>query len=136
MIDRLNGIKDPAERARVASELLGKGWQSMSELIAGGSDKLRKSLDSVSDAKVIDQKELDKARKFRENMDELKDGFEDFAIALGENLVPILGKAVELLADVTGAVNKVIDFKPAGDVIEKIIGSNPIVTTKETVINS
>ena len=120
VIDRLNGIKDPAERARVASELLGKGWQSMSELIAGGSDKLRKSLDSVSDAKVIDQKELDKARKFRENMDQLKDGFEDFAIALGENLVPILGKAVELLADITGAVNKVIDFKPAGDVIEKI----------------
>lgn len=120
VIDRLNGIKDPAERARVASELLGKGWQSMSELVAGGSDKLRKSLDSVSDAKVIDQKELDKARQFRDNMDELRDSFEDFALELGENLVPLLADAAGLLADITGAVNKVLDLKPAGDVIEKI----------------
>jgi len=120
VIDRLNGIKDPAERARVGSELLGKGWQSMSELIAGGSDKLRKSLDQVSDAKVINQEELDNARKYRQNMDNLKDSFDDLAIALGQNLVPILAETVGFLADIVGLVDKALS--PTGDVIAKEFG--------------
>ena len=120
VIDRLNGIKDPAERARVASELLGKGWQSMSELIAGGSDKLRKSLKEVSDAKVINQEELDNARKYRQNMDNLKDSFDDLAIALGQNLVPILAETVGFLADIVGLVDKALS--PTGDVIAKEFG--------------
>jgi len=90
VIDRLNGIKDPAERARVASELLGKGWQSMSELIGQGSDKLRDSLDKVSDAKVVDPKELEQARKFREKMDELKDSVGDLSMAIGSDLLPVV----------------------------------------------
>jgi len=116
-IDRLNGIKDPAERARVASELLGKGWQSMSELIAGGSDKLRASLAEVSDAKVINQEELDKARKYRANMDDLKDSFDDLAIALGNNLVPVLAKTMGFLADVVGVLDKAAN--PTEDVLAK-----------------
>jgi len=116
-IDRLNKIKDPAERARVATQVLGRSWQDMAELIAGGSDKLRKSLADVSDAKVINQEELDNARKYRENMDNLKDSFEDLAIALGQNLVPILAETVGFLADITGYVNKALH--PTGDVIAK-----------------
>jgi hypothetical protein len=95
VIDRLNGIKNPAERARVASELLGKGWQSMSELIGQGSDKLRKSLDQVSDAKVVDPKELEQARRFRQQMDDLKDSVGDLSMAVGTDLLP----AVIALAD-------------------------------------
>lgn len=117
VIDRLNGIKDPAERARVASELLGKGWQSMSELIAGGSDKLRKSLDEVSDAKVIDEDELIRARKYRENMDKLSDSFDDFAIAIGQNLVPILSDALGAVADLVDLVDKALS--PAGDIVQE-----------------
>ncbi len=72
VIDRLNKIKDPAEKARVATQLLGKGWRDMSNLIALGSDDLRKSLASVSDAKTISPQEAEKARKFRDNMDNLR----------------------------------------------------------------
>ena len=53
-IDRLKKIKDPAEKAKVATQLLGKGWQSMSELINLGAHDLRKSLKDVSGAQVID----------------------------------------------------------------------------------
>jgi len=95
VIDRLNGIKNPAERARVASELLGKGWQGMAELIGQGSDKLRKSLDQVSGAKVVDQKELEQARKFRQQMDDLGDSVGDLSMAIGSDLLP----AVIALAD-------------------------------------
>jgi methyl-accepting chemotaxis protein len=98
VIDRLNGITDPAERARVASELLGKGWQGMSELIAGGSDKLRASLAGVSEQKVIDERELEKARKYRESMDKLRDAGDDLAQSLGEHLIPALTIVAEIAA--------------------------------------
>ena len=53
VIDRLNKIKDPATKARIATQLLGKGWRDMSQLISMGADDLRASLASVSDAKTI-----------------------------------------------------------------------------------
>jgi hypothetical protein len=95
VIDRLNKIKDPAEKARVATQLLGKGWRDMSNLISMGSDDLRKSLATVSDAKTISPQEAEKARKFRDNMDNLKDTIEDLSLQIGETLVPALSTAVE-----------------------------------------
>ena len=109
VIDRLKEIKDPAERASVASQLLGKGWQGMAELIAQGSDKLRSSLDQVSGSKVIDEKELQRARDFRDTMDKLRDIGEDFAIALGENLVPVIETTVSVGSDVGDIFSSITD---------------------------
>jgi len=99
VVDRLNEIKDPAERAATASKLLGKGWTGMAEVIAMGSDKLRKSLAEVSDSQVIDKDELKKAKDFRFAMDELNDELGDLALELGESLIPALTIAVGKMAD-------------------------------------
>jgi len=99
VVDRLNEIKDPAERAATASKLLGKGWTGMAEVIAMGSDKLRKSLAEVSDSQVIDKDELKKAKDFRFAMDELNDELGDLALELGESLVPALTTAVTKMAE-------------------------------------
>jgi hypothetical protein len=104
VVDRLNAIKDPAERATAASQLLGKGWQSMSELIAMGSDDLSKSLAQVSDSKVIDESELKKARDFRAAMDNLNDKVEDLSLTLGEELVPSLIAAADGIMMVADAL--------------------------------
>lgn len=121
VVDRLNGIKDPAERARVASELLGKGWQSMSGLIAGGSDKLRKSLDEVSEAKVVNQEELEQARKFRASMDNLKDSAEDLSIELGNTLIPLVTTLVDGFAKVAGFVNDVRNLRGPSEEMQAIM---------------
>jgi hypothetical protein len=99
-IDRIKGIKDPAEKARVAAQLLGKGWQSMSTLIEMGADDLSTALGNVSDSKVIDPKELQKAKEFRDAMDQLKDQIDDVTLAVGEGLVPVL-------TDVAGLLDKI-----------------------------
>ena len=104
-IDRLKKIKDPAEKARVAAQLLGKGWQSMSTLIDMGADDLRKSLDSVSESKVISPEELKKAKEFRDVMDDLKDKVEDLSLSLGQSLVPILSDVGEIVGVVTDVRN-------------------------------
>jgi hypothetical protein len=88
-IDRLKKIKDPAEKARVAAQLLGKGWQSMAELIEMGADDLNASLTAVSEQKVISEEELQMAREYRAAMDGLGDSVDDLQIKSGQRLVPL-----------------------------------------------
>ena len=104
-IERIKGIKDPAEKARVATQLLGKGWQSMSTLIEMGADDLSAALGNVSDSKVIDPEELKKAKEFRDTMDKLKDTVEDLSLELGESLIPALEDLANLLDKVSSVQN-------------------------------
>lgn len=104
VIQRLREIEDPAERARVGTQLLGRGWQEMSQLIQAGSSELTASLAAVSDAKVIDQQEVDRAKAFREAMDNFKDTLEDVSITLGGVLIPAFTAAVEAIKGTIDAV--------------------------------
>ena len=97
-IEHLRNIKDPAERAKEGVKLLGKGWTDMALLIDQGAGNLSASLASVSDAKIIDQNEISKARNFRDATNDLKDKFEDLAITIGEDLVPQITAIVTTLA--------------------------------------
>ena len=104
VIERLREIEDPAERARVGTELLGRGWQEMSQLIQAGSSELTASLAAVSDAKVINQQEVDRAKAFREAMDNFKDTIEDLSITLGGVLIPAFTATVEAIKGTIDAV--------------------------------
>ena len=126
-IDALNRIQDPTKRAELAAKTLGKGWQDMSELIAQGSASLTDSLASVSDAKVIDEEEVRRAREFRAALDELADQGQDLGLALGEALIPILtdllgvlGSVINAVKSVAGVFGEVFDFL-SGDGLETMV---------------
>lgn len=97
-IDALKKIQDPAQRAKVAAELLGKGWTGMAELVQAGAGTLRSALDDVSEAKIIDEAEIQKAKDLREAQDRLKDALENVTLQIGEALVPALVNATEAAA--------------------------------------
>lgn len=126
-IDALKRIEDPTKRAELAAKTLGKGWQDMAELINMGSADLQASLASVSDAKVIDDKEVQKAREFRAALDNLADQGQDLALSLGEFLVPILTDLLGILGTLTNAIkavfnafDSVADFL-SGEGLEKLV---------------
>jgi hypothetical protein len=100
VIDTLNAIEDPAEKAAASNKLLGKGWKEMAELIAQGSTKVRDSLNAVADVKVIDPQEVEEARKYRAAMDELGDKFEELALTAGQELVPVLVGVADALVTI------------------------------------
>ena len=89
-IDRIKGIKDPAEKAKVATQLLGKGWQTMAVLIEDGSAKLDESLSKVSDQKIITDAELKMAEDYRDSMNNLGDATEDVKVKSGQRLIPMI----------------------------------------------
>jgi hypothetical protein len=125
-IERIKGIKDPAEKARVASQLLGKGWQSMSTLIEMGANDLSTALGNVSDSKVIDPAELKKAKEFRDAMDKLKDTVEDLSLSIGQNLVPLLTDVGELVDDIS-SVGKALEKIPGVDWARDHFGYFPVI---------
>jgi hypothetical protein len=106
VVDRLNSIQDPAARAALATQLLGKGWTGMSELIAQGSDGLRKSLDAVSGAKTIDEKELAKAKEFRGALDNMHDSLEDIVLSIGQGAAPAIATLATNIGTAVGWVSK------------------------------
>jgi len=89
VVERLEEIKDPAEKAATASRLLGKGWTGMAEVIAMGSDKLRKSLEEVSSAQIISNEELARAKEYRQTVDDLSDLWGDFTVEAGNAFVAV-----------------------------------------------
>lgn len=109
VIERLNEIQDPAEKAKVATQLLGKGWQSMSELIAQGSQTLTTNLKKVDDAKIIKPEDLNNARQFRESMDGLKDSAESLALGLGRTLIPVLQTIIDFGSAIGGFFGSIVD---------------------------
>jgi hypothetical protein len=116
VIDRLNGMTDPAQRAQAASKLLGKGWTDVAELVGMSAQDIRKQLAAVGDEKVFDQSEVKQAREYRAAMDNLNDAFEKVVIVLGEELAPALSDISNLLADTLGVVGDVKDaLGPLGD---------------------
>lgn len=133
-IERIKGIKDPAEKAKVAAQLLGKGWQSMSTLIEMGADDLSAALGDVSDSKVIDPKELEKAKAFRDTMDRLKDTVEDLSLELGESLVPALEDISELIQDL-GGIGKALEKIPGAAWLKNHFGFFPVIQAAKDVFN-
>ena len=126
-IDRIKGIKDPAEKARVATQLLGKGWQTMAVLIEDGSAKLDESLRKVSDQKIISEAELQMAEDYRDAMNNLGDATEDVKVKSGQRLIPMVtflangasaaldldDKVTELFKDIVGNGTQAV--KPISD---------------------
>lgn len=106
-IKRINDIKDPTERAAAAQKLFGRGYKEAAEIIFTSADGLVEKLGEVSDAKVIDEEELDKARQFRATLDNLKDSLEDVTLVVGEQLVPILDDLGTGLTDIKDTVNDI-----------------------------
>lgn len=100
VVDTLNAIPDPARRAKVASDLLGRGWQDVADLVAEGSAGLADSLAKVSDAKVITAEEVKDAEDYREATQELGDAFEDLVITLGQKLAPALSRIATRTAEI------------------------------------
>jgi methyl-accepting chemotaxis protein len=120
LVTKIGAIKDPTERASAAQKAFGKGYAEIAELMEMSAGEVEAALKGVSDSKVIDESEVEKAKKFRASMDELRDKLEDVTVELGEKLVP----AAIMAADALVAVVDVVDGMASA--IDDLIGPGSI----------
>jgi len=109
LIVKIGAIEDPTKRAAAAQEAFGRGFKDIAELMELDAADLRAALEGVSDAKIIDEGELGKAREFREKMGELKDKAEDLALTLGETLLPVVVDVADVAIDLGEALGGVAE---------------------------
>lgn len=114
VIDALRKVQDPAKRAQLATQLLGKSWAEVSEMIEMGAGSLASALNEVGDAKLIDENEIAKAKEFRAAQDALKDAFEEFALTVGSEVLPRLTNLLE-------GISKVLDQTSVWGRITKVV---------------
>ncbi len=117
LVTKIGAIKDPTERAKAAQEAFGRSYGDIARFMEMSATDLASALGSVSDQKVIDQAELEKARKFQASMDELKDKIEDVTLVVGEEIVPVLSDMADKVSWVTDKISAV------SGVIEDVTGS-------------
>lgn len=99
-IETIKGIEDPAKKAEAGARLFGKGWQSMSELIARGSGQLRTDLAVVDESKIFDDKKVDDARRLREGFDTVKDAAEKLFLTVGSSLAPVIADLAPKIGEI------------------------------------
>lgn len=109
VIDGLNKIKDPALRAAVATQLLGRGWMDLAVVVEGGSKKLTAAMNKVSQQKLRTPQQIKEAREFQESIKNLQDNFEDLAQVVGDNLIPVVKSLADAFNFVAAAVRAAND---------------------------
>lgn len=113
----IGAIVDPTKRAQAAQQVFGKSYAEVAELMNMSATELEAALKGVSDSKVIDQKELAKAREFRAAMDTLRDSVEDVALKVGERLTPLISRLAWGLDQLDKGADKV-SSSPLGFVLD------------------
>lgn len=93
LTDVINGIEDPQRRAAVATEALGKGWESAAPLIAEGSASIREMVDSGTKMSKITKESADRADAFNEKLTDLKTISAGLAIDVFD---PIIGGILDI----------------------------------------
>lgn len=110
VIAHLQGIEDAGLRSAEAAKIFGRGWQGAAELLAMNTDDIKKRLASVSDQRVINEDELAKAKAFRDDLQNLGHAATDFALAIGQGAMPVVGafaKGLGGLVHVIGSADAV-----------------------------
>jgi methyl-accepting chemotaxis protein len=103
-------VSDATERAKEGAKLFGKGWTTVSELVADGADVLKGKLNDVADVKILSAKDVQDARNFRDAMDDLKDVGEELVLTLGKALLPAFTGVAEAAKEGAPAVQKLGDL--------------------------
>jgi hypothetical protein len=104
-VTSIGRIEDPTLRAKAAQEVFGKSYGEVAELMSMSALDLEKALGAVSDSQIITDEENKRAEKFRAQLDNLADIAEDASIALGQELVPILGEMSDAVVVLDNALN-------------------------------
>jgi hypothetical protein len=104
----LDRIPDAGKRADAAQRIFGRSWQNIAELIADGADGIRDSLEGVEKAKIIDDAEVERARKFRDTLDQLRGVSESASIVIGGELVDAMNTWAEAGQNVKSMLDDLI----------------------------
>lgn len=100
-LDVLGKTTNETERARIGTELFGRGYAGLAPIIGETRAEYEQMLGSIEDGQVITEEEAEKAEKFRLAQDKLADALGEVTLAVGElvaGMAPMLDKTADAVA--------------------------------------
>lgn len=95
--DEFIAIKDPADRAALASKIFGRGWQEIAPLLLKGGDAIRAGTAAIEDNLVVTDAAVKQNNEYIKAMDDLDDAMTGFNNQMAKGVIPSWTKFVELL---------------------------------------
>ena len=107
LVGALQGVEDPAERARLGSELFSREWEKIAPIVGLGADELAR-LREEGDKFAMDDKALQRANEFRMSMERLKAEFGLVVQELSLALMPIMEALVAFIQNAVLPVLRIL----------------------------
>jgi hypothetical protein len=120
VVEALQGIEDPTERARLGTDLLGGSFADLAPVLDVGAERLKNVKDN---ANIISNEDLNQANEFRIKIDQMKEKAIEFGQGLAVKLMPFLNKMFDWISDNMPMIEKVFTdvFKAIGVAIDFLI---------------
>jgi hypothetical protein len=110
VVDKLNSMEDPQKKASAGAHLLGKGWQSMAEIIGQGSAKLTESLKQVASTQVFTENDVNKAKGFRDDLKKITDELKGIELQAGKAFVPMVDGLMKTVGPAFTVIGKLSEL--------------------------
>lgn len=108
IIDRLNGVSDPAKRALLASQLFGRGYGELIPLLARGGQGFRDAmLDAQRFGLVLSEENIVAMQKYEAANNRMKESIKGMTIQLGIVAMPVLTAFFTALTNLAVAINSI-----------------------------
>ncbi|WP_100406268.1 phage tail protein [Bacillus solitudinis] len=117
----LAGVEDPAERARLGTDLLGGAWKDLAPVVSMGVDGMDDAKNAAHEmGAVLSEDALNDANNFRIAMENVKTTLGGLAMQIGAKAAPVLTKV--LIPALQAVVPYIVKFgEIASDWIMKVI---------------
>jgi hypothetical protein len=102
-LTHLQGIPDASTRATEGVKIFGKSWTNLAPLVESSKD-LRQALKDVSEGQVIDPAEVEKAKRYRDAVDNLSDAWANFTLKVGEAAIGPISDTLELVGELADQI--------------------------------
>ncbi|MEC2070344.1 phage tail protein [Alkalihalophilus marmarensis] len=87
----LANVEDPAERARLGTDLLGGAWKDLAPIVSMGADGMDEARQKAHElGAVMSEDALNDANNFRIGMENLRTMMGGFAMQIGASVAPVL----------------------------------------------
>lgn len=94
LADQYVSLKDPVKQGQLLLDSFGKSGMDMARTMELGGDALRKMANEMKGGLILTQENIEQSEIWRKNLDELQDGAEGYAIALGNKVVPAVNDLI------------------------------------------
>ena len=100
--DEYNSLKNPTDKAALASKIFGRSYAEMEPLLRQGGDAIRAGTAAIDDNLIVTEEAVKNNKAYIAALDDFQDSWQGIKNEVGQNVLPVM---TDLLNVVNGDIN-------------------------------